>query len=79
MAAYRFDVYHRPEGARQPLLFETYRISARDDSDAIVKAEQIFLAHETPSVTGFILRALGVRSADDRLVHNYVKQAGAFE
>lgn len=78
MAAYRFDMYHRPEHVRQPVLLETQRISAQDDSDAIFKAEQLFLVHDSHSVTGFMLSSLGLRRAHDHVVHNFLKRTGAF-
>jgi hypothetical protein len=69
------DIYHRPEGQREPRLWKAMRIIAQNDAEAIREAERSFESRsgDISSLTGFALRRVGFRRTGDRLIHQYVK------
>jgi hypothetical protein len=79
MTMYIMEVYDRPEGTGKTALLIKCRINAENDFDAIAQARILFPSHDTPSVTGFMLRLPGIRLADDYIVHEYNKKSGAYE
>ena len=62
---YFMDLYYRPAGQREAILWKATRVVAQDDADAIRKAEASFesLARNSPLLTGFSLRRQHSRSA----------------
>jgi hypothetical protein len=68
---YLMDIYYRPEGQTDPVLWKAKRVNAQNDAEAIPEAEASFrsLTENNPAVTGFLLRRVGVRRAGDRLIH----------
>jgi hypothetical protein len=68
---YFLDIYHRPQGDHEPVLWKTTRINAQNDAEAIREAESSFQCwtERSPSLTGFTLCRIGFRRAGDRIIH----------
>lgn len=72
---YIVDVYRQPEGYSEPVVKDQYRLTARNDAEAIRAAKAAFKGHDAPSVTGYTVRSIGFRRFGDQVIYRKAKAA----
>jgi hypothetical protein len=70
---YIVDLYHRPTGYREPVVRAHHRIASQSDAEAIRAAKAMFAELDSPSLTGFAVRAIGSQRFGEQAIYREEK------